>query len=120
MNIFDNSLYLEFEYLDDVKAQIRDLQKKEKEIRERIDQKLQDVDASEKLVIGHLNHADDTYRGEDPLFSVNYTTTERRSLNRDKLLELGVGIQTIQQATDVTESRRLTFKKTEPTYTIQV
>jgi len=103
--ILDDQLFATLQEYEDVKVVRLQLEKQEKKLREELDMKLSDYDSNE-IEVGALNDIESTDR-----YLVKYTPTERRSISREKLIERGVSLEVLLYATDVTQSRRLTFKR---------
>jgi len=121
--ILDDQLFVTLQEYENIKEERLRLEKIEKKLREELDMKLSDYDDSE-IEVGNFSHAPCIVRschesvlGEhyhethDPIYLVRYTPTERRSLSRERLIERGVSLEVLLYATDVTQSRRLTFKR---------
>ena len=103
--ILDDQLFdmlREYEYVKEIRLK---WEKQEKELRLELDMKLGDYDSSD-IEVGALNDVEFTDG-----YLVKYTPTERRSISREKLIEKGVSLEVLLYATDVTQSRRLTFKR---------
>jgi len=98
-------LFATLQEYEDVKGVRLQLEKQEKGLREEIDMKLSDYDDNEIVVNSFTEvEASDGYL-------VKYTPTERRSISREKLIERGVSLEVLLYATEVTSSRRLSFKR---------
>jgi len=103
--ILDDQLFCALRLYEQIKSERLKLEKQEKKLREELDMKLGDYDSSD-IEVGALNDIESTDR-----YLVKYTPTERRSISREKLIERGVSLEVLLYATDVTQSRRLSFRR---------
>ena len=113
--ILDDQLFDMLQEYESVKEIRLKWEKQEKELRLELDKKLGDYDSTE-IEVGALTtmlrgSENDTEFTDGYL--VKYTPTERRSISREKLIERGVSLEVLLYATEVTQSRRLTFKRQE-------
>ena len=106
VQILDDDLFDNLVALNKLKESRKVIEKKETILREQIDKKLSDYDDT-NIDVGSMMFIEDE---TTPLYSIKYSLVERRNLNRDRLLEHGVSINILQECTDITESRRLTFR----------
>jgi len=108
--ILDDQLFATLQEYEEIKADRLYFEKKEKKLREELDMKFSDYDDRE-VEVGNMSHAESGTH--DPMYLVKYTPTERRSISREKLIERGVSLEVLLYATEVTQSRRLTFKRSD-------
>ncbi len=107
--ILDDQLFTLLTKYEEIKANELKFKKQAKKLREELDMKLGDYDSG-KIEVGNMAYAEDT---NTPLYLVKYTPQETRKIVREKLIEKGVSLKVLLYATEVTQSRRLIFKRSE-------
>ena len=107
--ILDDQLWATLREYEKTKSGRLMLEKLEKKLREELDMKFSDYDDVE-VEVGMVSGYGMSMPEEQQMYLVKYTPTERRSISREKLIERGVSLEVLLYATDVTQSRRLTFK----------
>ena len=121
--ILDDQLFTTLQEYEQIKSERLKLEKQEKKLREELDMKLGDYDDSE-IEVGNFSHApcisilgeectfgEHYHETDDPIYLVKYTPQETRKIVREKLIEKGVSIKVLLYATEVTQSRRLSFRR---------
>jgi len=107
--ILDDQLFDTLQEYEQIKSDRLKLEKVEKSLRVELDKKLGDYD-EDVVEVGELAYMENE---DTPLYIVRYTSTERRSISREKLIERGVSLEVLLYATDVTQSRRFSFKRSD-------